>query len=219
MSESQPTTEPVEWRDVPGFPGYRASSDGRIETRWIPGKRSPLSVNQGRAILGTKWEPVKLHTNHYGYLFFNIPDVASPSGKPAVGKVHTFVCLAFHGIPKPGEEVRHFPDNNKLNNRPDNLKWGTHLENLQDMKTHGTQRRGERHQFAKLTESDVRQIWVLKKSGWTVKSLAAKFGASSSNVSNILAGRAWSWLKPEPSSSEATSDPTVKEGSEPLGVS
>lgn len=45
-------------------------------------------------------------------------------------KVHQLVCEAFHG-PKPfdGAVVIHL-DENALNNRPENLKWGTQKENL-----------------------------------------------------------------------------------------
>lgn len=45
-------------------------------------------------------------------------------------KVHKLVCEAFHG-PKPfdGAVVIHI-DENALNNRPENLKWGTMKENM-----------------------------------------------------------------------------------------
>ena len=45
-------------------------------------------------------------------------------------KIHTLVCEAFHG-PKPSEDsvVVHLNENG-LDNRPENLKWGTQKENL-----------------------------------------------------------------------------------------
>jgi len=45
-------------------------------------------------------------------------------------KVHRLVCEAFHG-PAPFERavVIHI-DENALNNRPENLRWGTQKENL-----------------------------------------------------------------------------------------
>jgi hypothetical protein len=47
------------------------------------------------------------------------------------------VCLAFHG-PKPEcLELRH-KDDVKLNDEPDNLAWGTRLENCADRKINGT---------------------------------------------------------------------------------
>ena len=45
-------------------------------------------------------------------------------------KIHQAVCEAFHG-PKPFEKaVVIHKDENALNNRPENLKWGTQKENL-----------------------------------------------------------------------------------------
>ena len=52
--------------------------------------------------------------------------------------VHTFILLAFHGPkPFPKAQCRHL-DGCKLNNRPDNLRWGTHKENTEDRRLHGT---------------------------------------------------------------------------------
>lgn len=45
-------------------------------------------------------------------------------------KIHRLVCEAFHGpAPFPKAVVIHL-DENALNNRPENLKWGTQKENL-----------------------------------------------------------------------------------------
>lgn len=45
-------------------------------------------------------------------------------------KVHRLVCEAFHGPPPfPRAVVIHL-DENALNNRPENLRWGTQKENL-----------------------------------------------------------------------------------------
>ena len=45
-------------------------------------------------------------------------------------KAHQLVCEAFHG-PKPFDRaVVIHKDENALNNRPENLKWGTQKENL-----------------------------------------------------------------------------------------
>jgi len=51
--------------------------------------------------------------------------------------VHKLICTAFHG-PQPFEDsvVMHINDN-KLDNRADNLKWGTQLENVRDAVSKG----------------------------------------------------------------------------------
>lgn len=50
--------------------------------------------------------------------------------RQAPRKVHQLVCEAFHG-PRPFDEavVIHI-DEDGLNNRPENLRWGTQKENL-----------------------------------------------------------------------------------------
>ena len=45
-------------------------------------------------------------------------------------KVHRLVCRAFHGDPPEGKNVVLHLDENALNNKPENLRWGTQKENL-----------------------------------------------------------------------------------------
>jgi len=45
-------------------------------------------------------------------------------------KIHRLVCEAFHGPAPEGMPVVIHKDENALNNRADNLKWGTQKENL-----------------------------------------------------------------------------------------
>ena len=45
-------------------------------------------------------------------------------------KIHRLVCEAFHGIAPFDRAVVLHLDENALNNRPENLRWGTQKENL-----------------------------------------------------------------------------------------
>jgi len=45
-------------------------------------------------------------------------------------KVHRLVCEAFHGLAPDEKMVVIHKDENALNNRPSNLRWGTQKENL-----------------------------------------------------------------------------------------
>lgn len=51
--------------------------------------------------------------------------------------VHTLVLEAFHGPRPEGLEGRHL-NGDSHDNRSENLKWGTHEENMQDRIAHGT---------------------------------------------------------------------------------
>lgn len=111
------------WKPVPSLEGVMASSEGRII---LPPRYAPVSNGGYRAYLpepteGTVTRAKKtashVYRGFYNKFFGNI-------------KVHQAVCEAFHG-PKPFPEavVIHL-DENALNNRPENLKWGTQKENL-----------------------------------------------------------------------------------------
>lgn len=69
--------------------------------------------------------------NHYPYVG------PTRNGKQEQSPIHVLVALAFHGPRPDGMEVRHL-DGVRTNNRPENLSWGTHAENMQDAIAHGT---------------------------------------------------------------------------------
>lgn len=45
-------------------------------------------------------------------------------------KIHRLVCEAFHGAPPFAKAVVIHLDENAMNNKPENLRWGTQKENL-----------------------------------------------------------------------------------------
>ena len=45
-------------------------------------------------------------------------------------KVHRLICASFHGPSPEGKDVVIHIDENSLNNRPENLRWGTQKENM-----------------------------------------------------------------------------------------
>ncbi len=78
--------------------------------------RFPLDTSRPRPT-DNKWTFGKLN-NKNGYL-----EIASVP-------VHRIVSTAFHGEPPTKEHVVDHIDTNKQNNRPDNLRWVTRLENI-----------------------------------------------------------------------------------------
>lgn len=88
---------------------YSVRDNGAVLRHTIEGKRSrPTDSN---------WTFGKLN-NKTGYL-----EIASV-------RIHRIVATAFHGEPPTREHVVDHIDTNKQNNRPENLRWVTRLENI-----------------------------------------------------------------------------------------
>jgi hypothetical protein len=117
----------VTWLAHPRYPGYEASSDGRVRSidRYT---RNGLGTVTFRA--GTVLRP---SINRLGYQQIAV----SLDGRSRSLQVHAFVCEAFHGARPPGMAVRHL-NGNQVDNRPENLVWGTKSENELDKVRHGT---------------------------------------------------------------------------------
>jgi hypothetical protein len=111
------------WKPVPSLPGVMASDQGRL---LLPPRHAALPNGGVRLYLpkpavgcvtsaakGAKHVYLNYWTRHFGNI-----------------KVHQAVCEAFHGRAPFAEAVVIHKDENALNNRPDNLKWGTQKENL-----------------------------------------------------------------------------------------
>lgn len=117
-------SERIEWRSIPGWPVYEASSDGRVRRARVKPMGSPIR----KEMRGT------LH--HTGYRQVT---VYSEDGHQASKYVHHLVALAFHGEPLPGQQVRHL-NGDPEDNRAENLTWGTGSQNTRDQVAHGTHR-------------------------------------------------------------------------------
>ena len=114
-----------QWVTVPGFEGlYEASTHGRV--------RSLDRVDfGGRHIRGRVLKPGVLKS---GRLQVSL----CKDGIIHQMKVHQVVALAFHGPCPEGQEVRHRPDRDVTNNRPENLCYGTKRDNFLDSVEDGT---------------------------------------------------------------------------------
>jgi hypothetical protein len=119
-------------------------------------------------------------------------------GKCLNVSVHKLVCLAFHGDPpSPAHQVRHL-NGRRDDNRADNLAWGTAKDDGADRIRHGTTLRGEGHNLAKLTWSDVREIRRRYALGAVSQhQLALEFSISQSAIGSVVNGRTWTNPKKE----------------------
>lgn len=133
------------WQDVPGFGGhYQASTLGRI--------RSKARIVRKRHKGGRVCE------QYYGErILTNKPDASgyirvhiSVDGRKMAIATHRLVAMAFHGLPKEGQECCH-NNGNPSDNRPGNLRWDSHLENNRDRLRHGTYLCGTAHHQSKFS--------------------------------------------------------------------
>jgi hypothetical protein len=121
-----------------------------------------------------------------GYLELSMRD---DTGRWLCQLVHRVICLTFRGPPPtPQHEVRH--DNGvRPDCRASNVYWATRVRNKQDELRHGTRRRGDRHQRAILSDSEVADIRRLHSSApskyGVCKALAARFGVSVATIEGL----------------------------------
>ena len=105
--------------------------------------------------------------------------------------IHRLVMEAYRRRMPRGQEVRHLDGDPGNNAWPENLIYGTHVENMADMVGHGRTIAGTRHPFTKFTDADVvaiREAWERGEKGRT---LAARYGTSPAAISRLVNGVAY----------------------------
>ena len=182
VTVSSATPASVElWRDIPGYEGsYQVSSLGRVRSlpRYVP------VHNRVHGIMCMRMCPGKILRQS---VCDKAGHVSVHLGKKCRGiPVHQLVMQAFHGFPPPGMEAMHL-NGDPRDNRPENLRYGTHSENMLDM-----YRNGKGHM--KLTPEEVRQVRFGLHCGWTVRELAGAYGVSETCIRRIGQGRRYTWV-------------------------
>lgn len=170
-----------EWRAVPGYEGrYEVSSFGNVRSIGTGGNRrrgGPMKPHL--ATPGLRYVQVALYRN----------------GDRRYYRVHQLVMMAFDGPCPPGMEVNHI-DGDAGNNRSDNLEYVTRSENLKHAFRIGLiDKRGEKNAAAKLTETQVREIYARFHGGVSSGvALAREFGVRTTTISAICTGKTWGSL-------------------------
>jgi hypothetical protein len=178
MATSQSTivSPSVEYRDIPGCPGYRIGNDGTVLTR----KRN------------RKERVLRCCRNNHGYM----RAILVLNGKRRYRSVHSLVLLAFVGPRPEGAVTRHL-NNDKTDNRLANLVYGTQKENNDDKKRHGTEQVGMKCPAAVLTDDDVRDVITALLKGKQLKVIAERYGMDDGTIAHIRDGRSWWLICPE----------------------
>lgn len=159
----------MRWKTIPNYPAYEVSDTGLVRRELRLKKQR---IKRGYALV---------HLYHDGVSIW-------------IG-VHRVLLVAFRGAaPEDRPESRHL-NGNALDNRLDNLVWGTRQENSDDKLLHGTQVRGEQSGRAKLTAADV--SYVLSSTESTAE-LAEKLGVARGTIQRICRGTSWKHLRRTP---------------------
>jgi HNH endonuclease len=171
----------VQFKNVPGYPGYCVGDDGSV---WSSVIRKGCKTQRG-------WRPLKLiKSGRY------LGVCLCRDGKSKRFRVHRLILETFIS-PRPDKmEARHFPDRDVTNNRLDNLRWGTSRENNDDLDFHGTRPRGSYRRDARFTEADIARMYDLAEAGWGPTRIAQEYGAKSNHISSILRGKIWAGTVP-----------------------
>lgn len=169
----------VEYRGLAQFPGYRFGSDGSI---WS----SKQSWRADEWTLRKQTKRFAAPNSKAPYFYIGL----STKTKVVLRSVHSLICEAFHGSRPDGMQCRHL-DGNGLNNRSDNLTWGTAKENRADAIRHGTHLSGSRCPWSKFDEATVSKIRAEIAAGAKIGVLAKKYGVRDYAIRSIHLRLTW----------------------------
>ncbi len=172
----------VEYREVPGFPDYKAGTDGTI---WSRKKRARTKSSEKSEVLGPEWRKLKggWHGKYLGLQLYRGSDVKSVLR-------HHVILETFVGPCPEGMECCH-GDGIKTNCRLDNLRWDTRGNNNRDRAKHGVGNQGERHPLTSFSESDIREIRNGCKKRGDQTQMAKRFNVSESTIHRIVKRESW----------------------------
>ena len=172
------------WKPVKGFKNYEVSNTGKV--RSLP--RVRMCVRGGTEFpMILKGKELSTEKEENSYVLVSL---VKRDGRIFKERVHRIVAKAFIPKPKGCDTVLHI-DDNKSNNRVTNLKWGTQLENLEDMRNKDRQVKGVSVPNAVLNDKLVRTILKRHYAGASTQALADEYGVAFSTIRNIERNIAW----------------------------
>lgn len=164
------------------------------------GQNTLIDAQDYRGLDTWSWFALPSHGEFYAAR--TVKDRREENPKNRTIRMHRSVAETHVGPCPPGMECRHI-NGDSLDNRSENLKWGTHSENMRDCIRHGTLRgafragepclhnRGELNGSAKLKRSDVPEIRRRTAAGESQSSIARRYGVSRMAIWKIVEGKSW----------------------------
>ena len=170
------------WKDILGYEGrYQASTDGHI--RSVDRKVKGVNHYAGKIFYRTAKGKI-LRPGRYsksGHL--SVVLGRGNNGLP----VHQLIARTFLGECPNGCEVLH-GNGNPVDNRVENLRYGTRTENILDVYKNGGR-------WRKMSVDDVKEIRAALSCGFSGKELSKRYKVSQTTISCIKRGKTFSWLK------------------------
>ena len=154
--------------NIPGFMGYYVSKTGSVYSRYVRGSRGKLS-NEFTPLIPKK------RPKYYSVSLYR-------DGKSTKIFVHRLVATVYVPNPKNKPCVCH-KDNDRTNNRVENLYWGTYKENTQQCIQDGRFKPGGRDI---LDEFSINCLLYEYNLGKPRSILKKKFGISDSAITRII---------------------------------
>jgi hypothetical protein len=105
--------------------------------------------------------------------------------------VHRLSWIAFKGDIPSGLYVCHSKTCSPSCCNPDHMYLGSQKDNMADTKSLNNHQYGSRHNKAKLHESDVLKIRILRKEGHKFLDIAKEFNVSVNTIERIIYGKGW----------------------------
>lgn len=175
-----------EWRDVIGFEGlYQVSSLGRVKS-----VERRIKVNGSQQACKTIKERICFQKQNRptgrGYVRYLVS--LYKSNKQTTRNVARLVAEAFIPNPLGLPCVLHL-DDNALNNRVENLEWGTPQENSRQAAERGRLRYGQEHHASSLSDVDRRNAYEMLASGLPVSEVATRLSAPFGAICDLKHGR------------------------------
>ena len=162
------------WKENKEIPGYEVSNLGKVR-----------SLNYMRTGIVKEMRQRKAQNGYFSVQFY-------VNSKRTWKSVHRMVCCTFNDIPLNDNRVVMHLNDDKADNRLENLKIGTHKENSIDASLKGRLLSGEDNKASKLMEADVIEIRDRYKSGGVShKHLSEEYEVTESCIYSILNNITW----------------------------
>jgi len=168
------------WKVVRGWERYQVSNLGRIKITHRLGRWGNI-IKKDRIL-----KLLKAQDGYYSVILHN-------GDKNLDYRLHRLILETFIGPCPNGHQGLH-KDDNKVNNRLDNLYWGTKEQNIEDAHRNGKIKKGVEVKLSKFTEDEIRFIrteYQFGVTGFGIQSLATKYKVDFTTMSSIVKHKTW----------------------------